>query len=64
LGGFESYVYEYEGAAVILKITHSMRRSKEYVMGESESQQETIKRIRHRIETERSIVEIDFEQFG
>ncbi len=34
LGGFESFVYECEN--LILKITHSIRRSKEYVIGELE----------------------------
>lgn len=34
LGGFESFVYECEH--LILKITHSIRRTKEYVMGELE----------------------------
>lgn len=36
LGGFESYVYEYEqaGRAYILKITHTSRRSPDYLLGE------------------------------
>ena len=37
-GGFESYVFEYEkqGKPHILKITHSSRRTVEYVEGELE----------------------------
>ncbi len=36
LGGFESFVYEYErdGGSYILKITHTVRRSVDYLMGE------------------------------
>lgn len=36
LGGFESYVYQYqkEGQDYILKITHSLRRTKDYILGE------------------------------
>ncbi len=39
LGGFESFVYEMErndGKQYILKITHSIRRTKDYLMGELE----------------------------
>lgn len=39
LGGFESFVYEMERAdrrQCILKVTHSIRRSKDYLMGELE----------------------------
>ena len=38
LGGFESFVYEFErnGNAYILKITHSNRRTKNYLLGELE----------------------------
>lgn len=36
LGGFESFVYEYQrdGQSYILKITHTIRRSENYIMGE------------------------------
>lgn len=36
LGGFESYVYEYQRGEqdYILKVTHSIRRTVEYIMGE------------------------------
>lgn len=35
-GGFESFVYEFErdGKSYILKITHTIRRSEAYIMGE------------------------------
>jgi Ser/Thr protein kinase RdoA (MazF antagonist) len=36
LGSFESYVYEVDCENIILKITHSIRRTKEYVIGEME----------------------------
>ncbi|MEZ4884510.1 MAG: phosphotransferase [Chitinophagales bacterium] len=39
LGGFESFVYEIErgdGQQFIMKITHSVRRTKDYLMGELE----------------------------
>jgi len=38
LGGFESFVYEYEreGRSYILKITHTIRRTVEYLLGELE----------------------------
>ncbi len=39
LGGFESFVYEIErgdGRQFIMKITHSVRRTKDYLMGELE----------------------------
>ncbi len=36
LGSFESFVYESERENLILKVTHSIRRTKEYVMGEME----------------------------
>ncbi len=38
LGGFESFVYEYKKGdyLYILKLTHTLRRSKDYIMGEIE----------------------------
>lgn len=38
LGGFESYVYEFtrNDKPYVLKVTHTMRRSEEYIMGELE----------------------------
>ena len=36
LGSFESYVFEYEPDDLIIRITHSIRRSKAYMLGELE----------------------------